>query len=115
MSLNIYSRFPFSQQYPEYRHRDERDFFRSMQVSHPGFPADTNLLQPDEELHQMGIKVCVSVWPSVDKKSENFAEMNERGFLIRTERGGAQTYDYQGDCVEIDCTNPLAVNTCMKK
>ena len=61
-----------------------------------------------EELHQMGIKVCVSVWPSVDKKSENFAEMNERGFLIRTERGGAQTYDYQGDCVEIDCTNPLA-------
>ncbi len=61
-----------------------------------------------DELHEMGIKVCVSVWPSVDKKSENFAEMNERGLLIRTERGGAQTYDYQGDCVEIDCTNPEA-------
>lgn len=61
-----------------------------------------------DELHAMGIKVCVSVWPSVDKKSENFAEMNERGLLIRTERGGAQTYDYQGDCVEIDCTNPEA-------
>ena len=61
-----------------------------------------------DELHEMGIKVCVSVWPSVDKKSENFAEMWERGLLIRTERGGAQTYDYQGDCVEIDCTNPEA-------
>ncbi len=61
-----------------------------------------------DELHEMGIKVCVSVWPSVDKKSENFAEMWEKGLLIRTERGGAQTYDYQGDCVEIDCTNPEA-------
>ena len=61
-----------------------------------------------DELHAMGIKVCVSVWPSVDKKSENYAEMEERGLLIRTERGGAQTYDYQGDCVEIDVTNPEA-------
>jgi alpha-D-xyloside xylohydrolase len=68
-----------------------------------------------DELHEMGIKVCVSVWPSVDKKSENFAEMNERGLLIRTERGGAQTYDYQGDCVEIDCTNPEAREYLYKK
>lgn len=61
-----------------------------------------------DELHEMGIKVVVSVWPSVDKKSENFNEMNERGYLIRTERGGAQTYDYMGDCVEFDATNPEA-------
>jgi alpha-D-xyloside xylohydrolase len=59
-----------------------------------------------EELHAMGIKVVVSVWPSVDKKSENYDEMAERGLLIRTERGAAQTYDFQGDCVEIDPTNP---------
>ncbi len=59
-----------------------------------------------DELHSMGIKVCVSVWPSVDKKSENYADMMERGLLIRTERGGFQTYDYQGDCTEIDATNP---------
>lgn len=59
-----------------------------------------------DELHEMGIKVCVSVWPSVDKKSENYADMWEKGLLIRTERGGAQTYDYQGDCTEIDATNP---------
>lgn len=59
-----------------------------------------------DELHDMGIKVVVSVWPSVDKKSENFADMWERGLLIRTERGAIQTYEYQGDCVEIDATNP---------
>ena len=59
-----------------------------------------------DELHAMGIKVMVSVWPSVDRRSENFNEMMERGLLMRTERGAAQTYDYQGDCVQIDPTNP---------
>lgn len=59
-----------------------------------------------DELHSMGIKVIVSVWPSVDRRSENFNEMMERGLLMRTERGAAQTYDYQGDCVTIDPTNP---------
>ncbi|MDE7327289.1 MAG: family 31 glucosidase [Lachnospiraceae bacterium] len=59
-----------------------------------------------DELHSMGIKVIVSVWPSVDRKSENFYPMMERGLLIKTERGAAQTYDYQGDCVEIDPFNP---------
>ena len=59
-----------------------------------------------DELHSMGIKVIVSVWPSVDRKSENFGPMMDRGLLIRTERGAAQTYDYQGDCVEIDVFNP---------
>ncbi len=61
-----------------------------------------------DELHAMGVKVVVSVWPSVDKKSENFAEMEELGYLIRTERGSNQTYDFQGDCLEIDVTNPEA-------
>ena len=59
-----------------------------------------------DELHSMGIRVIVSIWPSVDRKSENFYPMMERGLLIRTERGAAQTYDYQGDCVEIDPFNP---------
>nr|WP_314466396.1 TIM-barrel domain-containing protein [uncultured Clostridium sp.] len=59
-----------------------------------------------DELHSMGIKVVVSVWPSVDRKSENFGPMMERGLLIKTERGAVQTYDYQGDCVQIDPFNP---------
>jgi len=60
-----------------------------------------------DELHSMGIKVIVSVWPSVDKRSENFGPMMDQGLLIKTERGAVQTYDYQGDCVEIDVFNPL--------
>lgn len=61
-----------------------------------------------DELHAMGTKVMVSVWPSVDRKSENFEEMQARGLLVRTERGSIQTYDYQGDCVSFDTTNPEA-------
>ncbi|MCD7884256.1 MAG: family 31 glucosidase [Lachnospiraceae bacterium] len=59
-----------------------------------------------DELHSMGIKVIVSVWPSVDRRSENFEPMYERGLLMKTDRGEPQTYDYQGDCVEIDPFNP---------
>ena len=59
-----------------------------------------------EELHAMGTRVIVSVWPSVDRRSENFWPMMDRGLLMRTERGAAQTYDYQGDCVQIDVFNP---------
>lgn len=61
-----------------------------------------------DELHSMGIKVVVSVWPSVDRKSINYQEMFEKGYLIRTERGSIQTYDFEGDCLEIDVTNPEA-------
>jgi len=61
-----------------------------------------------DELHSYGIKVMVSVWPSVDKKSENFGEMWDRGLLMRTEKGTNGTYDYQGDCIVYDATNPEA-------
>ena len=61
-----------------------------------------------DELHAMGTKVVVSVWPTVDKKSENFWEMQDRGLLIQTEHGSNQTYEFQGDCLTIDLTNPEA-------
>ena len=61
-----------------------------------------------DELHSMGVKIMVSVWPSVDRKSENFEEMFEKGLLIRTENGSIQTYDFNGDCVAFDATNPEA-------
>ena len=61
-----------------------------------------------DELHAMGIKVMVSVWPSVDKKSENYYLLDGKGLLERTERGANQTYDYQGDCLTIDMFNPEA-------
>lgn len=61
-----------------------------------------------DELHEMGIKVMVSVWPSVDRRSSNFDEMFANGLLVRTERGAFQTYDYQGDCLTLDTFNPEA-------
>lgn len=61
-----------------------------------------------DELHAMGTKVVVSVWPNVDRKSEHFQELLDLGLLIRTEHGSMQTYDYQGDCISIDVTNPKA-------
>jgi alpha-D-xyloside xylohydrolase len=40
-----------------------------------------------DELKQMGIELMVSVWPTVEPSSENYAEMEEKGFLIRADRG----------------------------
>ncbi len=39
------------------------------------------------ELEQLGIKVMVSVWPTVNPDSENFAELERRNLLVRAERG----------------------------
>jgi alpha-D-xyloside xylohydrolase len=39
------------------------------------------------ELGEMGIKTIVSVWPSINRASDTFEEMEQKGYLIRTERG----------------------------
>ena len=61
-----------------------------------------------DELHAMGTKVMVSVWPSVDKKCSHFYEMQDKGYLVRTEHGSNQTYDFNGDCLTFYATNPEA-------
>jgi alpha-D-xyloside xylohydrolase len=60
------------------------------------------------ELKEMGIELMVSIWPTVDKRSENFKEMADKGYLVRAERGIATTMDFMGDCVFFDATNPAA-------
>ena len=60
------------------------------------------------ELRQMGIEPMVSVWPTVDKGSDNYREMLEKGFLIRTERGVRVGLDFQGQTIHFDATNPEA-------
>ena len=40
-----------------------------------------------KELEQMGIKVMVSVWPSLHRESVNYDTMAQQGLLIRSERG----------------------------
>ena len=39
------------------------------------------------ELKEMGIELMVSIWPTVDRASENYEEMLEKGYLIRTDQG----------------------------
>ena len=59
------------------------------------------------ELRSYGTRCMISVWPTVDKKSENFEEMRDRGLLIRPERG-SQCFDFLGDSYIYDATNPSA-------
>ena len=61
-----------------------------------------------DELSQMGVKLMVSVWPTVDHKSENYPEMAEKGFLIRTDRGQRITMEALGNTVHYDATHPGA-------
>ncbi|XP_061168723.1 LOW QUALITY PROTEIN: uncharacterized family 31 glucosidase ORF2-like [Saccostrea echinata] len=61
-----------------------------------------------DELKQMGIELMISVWPSVDQRSENYAEMEEKGYLIRTERGHRISMMFYGNTIHYDATNPEA-------
>lgn len=60
------------------------------------------------ELKEMGIELMVSIWPTVDKGCENYEEMLEKGYLIRTERGVRVGLDFQGATIHYDATNPEA-------
>lgn len=60
------------------------------------------------ELKSMQIELMVSIWPTVDKQSENYTEMLERGYLIRTERGVRTAMEVEGDTIHWDATNPEA-------
>ena len=60
------------------------------------------------ELKEMGIELMVSIWPTVDKTCENYEEMLEKGYLIRTERGFRVGLDFQGATIHLDATNPKA-------
>ena len=86
------------------------DFFHWIRQGDWGFDPE---YWPDpkamcDELHAMGTKVMISIWPSVDKKSVHYYDMLDKGLLVRTERGTNQTYDFMGDCVTFDATNPEA-------
>lgn len=60
------------------------------------------------ELQSMNIELMVSIWPTVDKRSENYSEMRERGYLVRSERGLQTTFEFLGDTVHVDTTSPEA-------
>lgn len=65
-----------------------------------------------EELHRMGIRLMVSVWPTVEDRSENSLEMMEQDLLIRANRGINYII---GDARVIDPTNPKTRNYIWEK
>ena len=66
---------------------------------------------PDEmvrELRNMGIELMVSIWPTVDKNSENYQTMLHSGYLVQVDRGISTTMEHLGNTVFFDPTNPGA-------
>ena len=59
-----------------------------------------------DELHKMGVKLMVSMWPTINEHSENYAHMLENNMLIRTVSGSNRVFDFYGPQAEIDATNP---------
>lgn len=59
-----------------------------------------------QELKSLKIELLVSIWPQVDKISENYQDMLENGLLVRQDRGLRTSMDFQGDTVHADFTNP---------
>ena len=60
-----------------------------------------------KELKAMGVETVVSVWPTVDERSDNRGEMEEHGYLVRTDRG-KDTMTWMGGTVYFDATHPGA-------
>ncbi|MBQ7918570.1 MAG: hypothetical protein IJ324_01330 [Lachnospiraceae bacterium] len=59
-----------------------------------------------DELHEMGTKLIVSMWPTINEKSENYRHMSENNMLMRTTRGSDRVFNFYGWQAEIDVTNP---------
>ena len=66
------------------------------------------------ELKEMGIELMVSIWPTIDKTSENFREMHEKGYLVRFDRGNSIVMDWMGNTMFYDPTHPEQGNICGK-
>jgi alpha-D-xyloside xylohydrolase len=60
------------------------------------------------ELKKMNIELMVSIWPTVDYRSQNWQVMLEQGLLVQTERGIRIGMDFQGNTMHFDATNPEA-------
>lgn len=60
------------------------------------------------ELKSHGIELMVSVWPTVDRRSENFDEMFSKNMLVRQDRG--LRVSMGPNRIHFDSTNPAARN-----
>lgn len=61
-----------------------------------------------EELEKDGIHLMVSVWPTVDTRSENYRQLQEEGCLITAEHGPDVFFMCRGAETYLDMTYPRA-------
>jgi len=61
-----------------------------------------------EELSSMGTRVMVSVWPTVDARSENYDTMMDRNYTLRAESGVSVFLPFLGYETFFDATHPGA-------
>jgi alpha-D-xyloside xylohydrolase len=61
-----------------------------------------------QELRSLKIELMVSIWPTVQKESENYTEMLRRGLLVRQDRGIRASMEGRGYPIHFDATNPSA-------
>ena len=61
-----------------------------------------------DELHAMGVKLMVSVWPQVSIDSENYVEMKAKNLLVKAEKGEDFGMMFEGPSQYYDATNPAA-------
>ena len=61
-----------------------------------------------DKLHEMGIKLMVSMWPTINEHSENYYYMLNHNMLLRTASGSNRVFDFYGPQAEIDPSNPQA-------
>ena len=59
-----------------------------------------------DELHSMGVKLMVSMWPTINEKSENYREMLENNMLVASVSGSNRVMEFYGPQAVIDPTNP---------
>ncbi len=60
------------------------------------------------ELKELGIELMVSVWPTVDSKSEHHDHMAEHGYLVTSDRGMNIHMNWMGETTFFDVTSPDA-------
>lgn len=61
-----------------------------------------------KELKELGIETVVSVWPTIDERSENFGKMNDMGYLVNADRGNPDHMTWMGNTIFYDATHPGA-------
>lgn len=61
-----------------------------------------------KELKELGIETVVSVWPTIDERSENFGKMSDMGYLVNADRGNQNHMTWMGNTVFYDATHPQA-------